>query len=83
MEKEVGKIMHFYNRINVAAVELSGTLKVGDTLHVKGANTDFTFTVESMQIEHESVAEAGAGDQVGIRVPETVHENDKLFKVEE
>ncbi|MFH1420547.1 MAG: hypothetical protein ABIG30_01110 [Candidatus Aenigmatarchaeota archaeon] len=83
MEEEIGKIMHFYNKIGVAAIELTGELKVGDTLHVKSDSTDFTFTVESMQIEHESVTEAGAGDQVGIRVPETVHENDKLFKVVE
>jgi hypothetical protein len=34
-----------------------------------------------MQIEHQSVSEAKKGDSVGIKVPEKVRENDKVFKI--
>ena len=35
-----------------------------------------------MQIEHEPVPEAGAGDAVGLKVNEKVRDGDKVFVVE-
>jgi hypothetical protein len=35
-----------------------------------------------MQIEHKDVTEAKAGDSVGVKVPQKVHEHDKVFKVD-
>ena len=81
MEVEVGKITHYYTNIGVGVVELSDTLKVGDTIHIQGATTDFTQTVESMQIENQSVEEAGAGDAIGLQVKERVREGDKVYKL--
>ena len=84
MEEEIGRIMHFFDKISVAALEITnGTLKVGDTIHIKGAHDDVKTTVESMQIAHESVPEVKAGQQVGIKVPEKVHANDKVYKATE
>lgn len=81
-EKEIGHISHYFDHISVAAVEITnGTLQVGDTLHFKGHTTDFKTRVESMQIEHESVPTAKAGDSIGIRVDEKVRTHDKVFKV--
>lgn len=80
-EKEIGKVDHFFGKISVGIIELSDTLKVGDTIHVKGAHSDFTQTVDSMQVEHEVVEEAKSGDMVGIKVADRVHENDKVYKV--
>jgi len=37
--------------------------------------------VESIQIELESVEQAGAGDDVGIKVPERVRPNDRVIRV--
>ena len=54
-----------------------------DTIHIKGATSDFTQKVESMQIEHESIEEAKPGDDIGMKVAEHVREHDKVFKVEE
>ncbi len=82
MEKEIGKITHFFDKIAVAIIELSDTLKVGDTIHVKGKETDFTQEVTSMQIEHEVVETANAGDAIGLKVNESVREKDVVFKVE-
>ncbi len=80
-EKQIGKITHYFSRINVGIIELSDSLKVGDKIHIKGHSEDFEQTIDSMQIEHASVNEANAGDSVGISVSSKVHENDAVYKV--
>jgi putative protease len=65
----------------VGIIELSDSLKVGETIHLKGHSSDFTQVVDSMQIEHANVQEAKAGDFVGIKVSQKVHQNDQVFKV--
>lgn len=80
-EEEIGRIAHYFNKIGVAAIELSGGLAVGDTIHIKGHTSDWTQDVDSIQIEHESVQSAGAGASVGIRVEGHAHEHDVVYKV--
>ena len=80
-EKQIGKITHYFSRINVGIIELSDSLKVGDKIHVKGHSEDFEQTIDSMQMEHASVDEANAGDSVGITVSNKVHENDAVYKI--
>ena len=80
-EKEIGRISHYFGHINVGIIELSDALKIGDTIRIKGHSEDFTQSVDSMQIEHNAVEEAKAGDSVGIKVANKVHEHDKVFKV--
>jgi putative protease len=82
-EQEIGKISHYYNHLSVGIIDLSAPLAVGDTIHIKGAHDDFTQTVDSIQLEHESVESAEAGMSAGVKVAQKVHENDKVFKVTE
>jgi putative protease len=82
-EVEVGKATHYFSHLSVAAIELSGSLRVGDKVHIKGHTTDFFQEVESMQIEHQSVSEAKAGDSIGLKVREKVREGDTVYKVVE
>jgi translation elongation factor EF-1alpha len=77
---EVGKITHFFSKINVAVIELKAPLKVGDMIIVKGPTTDFQQVVDSMQIEHENVQTALAGQSIGLRVAQRVRETDAVFK---
>jgi len=82
-EKEIGRITHYFSKIGVAVIEVTdGTLSVGDTIHIKGHTTDLTETVESMQIEHESVDTIGVGDAAGIKVNDHVREHDVVYKAE-
>jgi len=81
-EKAIGKVTHYFDKIEVAAVELSDTLKAGDKIHIKGSSTDFEQTAGSMQIEHETVETAESGQIVGLKVDEPVKENDLVYKVE-
>ncbi|RLD93340.1 MAG: translation elongation factor-like protein [Aquificota bacterium] len=82
-EVEVGRVNKFFGKVSVAAVEVTqGTIKVGDQLHFKGATTDFTIQVDSMQIDRVPVEEAKPGDLVGIKVPERVRPGDRVYQVE-
>lgn len=80
-EKEIGKITHYYGHLSVGIVELSDTLKLGETIHIKGHSSDFTQNVDSMQIGHADVPEAKAGDVIGIKVIQKAHPHDKVYKV--
>jgi len=80
-EVEVGRVSHYYRHISVAGLSLTGTLCVGDTIHIKGHSTDFTQQVESLEIEHQKVERAEAGAQVGVKVKERVREHDVVYKV--
>ena len=82
-EKEIGKITHYFNKISVAAIELTGGLEVGDTIRIKGHTDDWTQNVESIQVEHESIEKAGPGLSVGIKVEGHAHVNDVVYKVTE
>jgi len=80
-EEEVGKVSDFFARPVVAGIELTGTLKVGDKLHIKGHTTDMEFIVDSMQIDNVNVEEARAGDSVGIKVADRVRRGDAIYRV--
>ena len=82
-EEEVGKISDYFAKIGVAAIELTGSLSVGDTIHIKGHTTDFEQKVDSMQIEHQSVEKANPGDSIGIKVKDRVRGHDVVYKVTE
>jgi putative protease len=77
---EIGRITHYFANINVAVVELSDSLAVGDTIAIKGSTTDFEQVVKSMQIEHESVTKVDAGQSIGLKVQERVRTNDSVYK---
>ncbi len=80
-EEEVGQVSDYFAHIGVAGIELTGPLRVGDTIHIKGHTTDFQQVVESMQIEHANVQEAGPGQSIGIQVRERCRHGDHIYKV--
>jgi putative protease len=82
-EKEVGKVTDFFARPVVAGIDMSGTLKVGDKIHIHGHTTDIEMVVDSMQIDNADVAKAKKGDSVGIKVPDRVRVGDTVYKVTE
>jgi selenocysteine-specific translation elongation factor len=80
-EKEIGKVSDFFARPVVAGIELTGNVKVGDTLHVHGHTTELMFTIDSMQINNVNVDVAKKGDLIGIKVPERVRPGDTVYIV--
>jgi len=80
-EEVIGKVSDFFARPVVAGIELTGTLKLGDKIHIKGHTTDIELTVDSMQINNVDVKQAKAGDAIGIKVSERVRRGDTVYKV--
>lgn len=80
-DKQIGKVAHYYDKIGVAIIELSGSLKVGQTLKFVGHDNEFTQDISSMQYEHQPIVEAKKGQSVGVKVDQKVKENDLVYAV--
>ncbi|MFH1290570.1 MAG: hypothetical protein ABIH92_04125 [Nanoarchaeota archaeon] len=78
---EIGVVTHYFDKVGVAAIKLSGGLKVGDKIQIKGGEVDFEQTIDSMQIQREDVKKAKAGDEIGIKVVQKANKGYKVFKV--
>ena len=83
-EEKVGKIVKFFSKPSVAALEITdGILAVGDRIKIKGHTTDFEDTITSMQEENQPIEKASPGQMIGIKVKERVREHDIVYKITE
>ena len=80
-EELIGEVSHWFGKIMVAGITLSGDLVVGDRIHILGHTTDFEQDVGSMQIDNADVTEARTGDEIGVRLASRARPGDKVFKV--
>jgi putative protease len=82
-EQRIGVVTHYYSHLSVVAMQLEpgATLRVGDTIHIRGHTTDFTQKVESLEVNHAPVNEAGPNDDFGLKVSEHAREHDIVYKV--
>jgi len=78
MAKEIGKVSHWFDKINVAVIKLTGALKVGDTIKVTRGENEFEETVSSMQIDHTAVQSGKKGDEVAIKLSGKTKEGAKI-----
>ena len=83
VEEDIGQVNDFFARPVVAGIELTGTLKVGDTVHIKGHTTDITMVVESMEVNNVKVQVANARDSIGVKVTDRVRRGDRVHLVRE
>lgn len=79
--KEVGIITHYYSHLQVAVVKLSDSLKTGDKIRIKGHTTDFEQDIKSMQVEHNQLNTAEKGQEIGLKVSDTVREHDLVYRL--
>lgn len=81
-EKQIGQVIHYFDKINVAVIKFKDAVKVGDTIRIAGGEkTDFEQKISSMQEDHKEIAKAKKGQEVGLKVKEKVHEGYKVYKV--
>ena len=80
-KKLVGKVVHYFNKIGVAVIDLSNTLEVGDEISIEGKATNVRQTVDSMEVEHKKIDKAKKGESIGMKVADKVREGDQVFKV--
>lgn len=80
--ERIGVVTHYFSHLSVAVVKLeAATLRVGDTIHVRGHTTDFKQRVDSIEVNHASVPEVGPNDDFGLKVREHAREHDVVYKV--
>ena len=80
-EELIGTVSDFFAHPVVAGIELTAALKVGDKIQIKGHTTELEMTVDSIQIDNANVAEAKAGDSIGVKVSDKVRSGDKVYKI--
>jgi translation elongation factor EF-1alpha len=78
--ESIGTVTHYFSHLSVAAVTLDAPLNVGDRIHIRGHTTDLVQTVESMQVDHQDIAQAKPGDDLAIKVDDHVREHDKIYR---
>lgn len=66
--KEVGKVIHWYDKIGVAVIKLAGALRVGDRIKVKRGETEFEETISSMQLGHQPVDGGKKGEEIAVKL---------------
>jgi len=79
--KRVGEVIHFFDRISVAVIQLSSALHKGDKVHFLGHGSDFTQEISSMQIEHETIESADKGQEVAVKVTKPVKPHTSVFLI--
>jgi len=79
--EKVGRIAHFFSKAGVAIIELSATVNNGDKIVIRGSTTNIEQTIDSMEIEHEQITTAQAGQSIGLKVSGRVRENDIVYRV--
>lgn len=77
----VGKVSHYYPKINVATIKLVSELKVGDNIVIIGKTTGITNSkVEGMEIKNSPVEKGKKGQEVGIKLP-LVRKNEEVYRI--
>jgi putative protease len=82
-KKLIGKVTHYFDKIGVAVIVLSDTIKEGDPISIEGSITNIQQAASSIQIDRKPVESAKKGQSVGLRIEGKAREGDKVFRVEE
>ncbi|MGC1454399.1 MAG: hypothetical protein WA946_04315 [Nitrospirota bacterium] len=84
MEERIGSVIRFFEKTSLAAVKLDfGDLAIGDTIHIKGSDTDFTQKIDVLEFDHKPVQKAIRGQFTGIRISQHAKPFDLVYKVTE
>lgn len=80
MDNPVGKVVHYYDKLGVAIIDLdSGGLKVGDEVKFKRGDEEFNQKIESLQVDHKDVDEVKKGDSFGVKVDQPTKPGTQVF----
>ena len=69
MDKPIGKVVHYYDKLGVAIIDLSkGGLKAGQKIKFKHGEEEFNQEIDSLQVDHNQVDSVKKGDSFGVKV---------------
>lgn len=84
MEERIGSVIRYFDKSSVAAIKLDfGDLAVGETIHIKGNDTDITLKVDAMEFDHKPVEKALRGQFTGIKLSQPAKPFDLVYKVKD
>ena len=82
IKKDIGQVVNYYNKVKAAEIRIWDDLSVGDKILIQGQTTgSINHTINSMQIEGESVSHVKKGSNVAIAIPAKVRKNDFIYKL--
>lgn len=80
MDKSIGKVVHYYDKLGVAIIDLSkGGLKIGDEIKFKHGDEEFSQKVESLQVDHQAADSVKKGDSFGLKVDKQIKVGTEVF----
>ncbi len=80
--ESIGKVVHWYDKIGVAVIKLSGGLKAGDTVRVVHGDKEFTEPVSSMQLDHAPVSSGKKGQEIAVKFSQKAGEGSQVYLAE-
>ncbi len=80
-QKPIGHVTHYYGEIEVGILKFNKPVKVGIEVEIKGATTDFSQKIKSMQYDHKEITIAKKGQEVGIKMEDKVRDGDEVFEI--
>lgn len=78
-DKPIGEVTHFYGGLGVAIVKFSQEVSDGANVTFQGATTDFSQSLESMELDRKPIMKAPKGKEVGIKVRKKVRDGDRVY----
>ena len=82
IKRDIGQVVNYYNKVGAAELRIWDDLKIGDRIIIQGQTTgSITHTIDSMQIEGESVENVEKNTNVAILMPTKVRKNDFVYKL--
>ena len=81
---KIGKITHYFDKIQVAVLEVTdGEVKTGDKIRIGEFGVGVEQKVDSLEVDHGKIDVAKAGDEVGLKELTPVKQGDLVYKVSE
>ena len=80
MRDQIGKVVHYYDKMGVAVVKLDKKLSVGDKVRLAYGEEANEQTIESMQLDHSSIQNGKKGDEVAIKVDQKAKKGTLVLK---
>jgi len=79
VEKIIGKVTHYFDKVGVAVINLVGDLKVGDKIRIE-SEAPFVQIVDSLQSDRVDIPSAVAGDYVGLKIEKPCKDGNAVIK---
>ena len=82
IKKDIGQVVNYYNKINVAEIRIWDDLKINDTIMIQGPTTgSINHKITSMQINKKPITKANKNTNIAIKINEKLRESDHIYKL--